>query len=263
MVLKAKEIVLALLLMSVATAFAQTTPGFYKIAEIPSETKLIYTKEYSGSLQLHSYGFGGGFKWSKLSERSGFRKRSYDIEFVTMRHPKEVSVSNQFYDNAKSFVFGKENVFIVLHTGLSTDYIVFDKAQKNGVEIGLNLEGGSSLGLLKPVYLDVFVKRGEGGLDIESQRYDKNKHNLDMIYGGSGFFQGLDEIKILPGAYAKAALSFDWAKEDTKILCLETGVAIDVYPKKVPIFAVFGEEDVNKQYFMTFYAKVSFGKRRL
>ena len=261
MVLKTKEIVLAVFFMSTTIAFAQTNSGFYKTPAIPSETILIYTKESSFAGLLHSNGFGIGGKISKLSERSGFRKRSYDFEFISMRHPKEISTSNQFYDNAKSYVFGKENVFMVLRTGIGTDYLLFDKALKNGVEIGLNIEAGSSLGILKPVYLDVFVQK-ESSAEIESQRYDKDKHQLDGIYGGSGFFQEIDQLSILPGGYAKAALSFDWAKEDTKLLCLETGMAVDIYPKKVPIFAVF-DKDINKQYFITFFAKVSFGKRRL
>lgn len=254
-------ILIVVLLCFIKPAFAQLRPGTFRTPPIPSEAKLIYTKENSFSGLIHSGGFGVGYKFSKLSDRSGFRKRSYVFEFATMKHPKEVKLTNQFYDNAKSFVFGRKNVFMLLRTGIGADHLLFDKSQKDGVEIGVNIEGGASLGLLKPVYLDVFVQE-ENGFVIESQRYDKDKHPRDVIYGGSGFFLGLDEIKLHPGGYAKAALSFDWAKEDTKVLCLETGVAVDIYPKKVPIFAVF-EKDINKNYFITFFAKVSFGKKRI
>ncbi len=262
MVLFRRFVCMLLFFTGAANVWAQTKSGTYKTPPIPSEVKVIYTKESSFGAFIHSNGYGISYKRSKLSERSGFKKIALNADFLTMRHPKEIRIAKDFYENARSFVFGKKNALLLLRTGIGTDNVLFDRADKDGVEIGYNIEGGLSLGLLKPVYLDVFVQGEQQGFVVVSEKYDHDKHQIEDIYGGSGFFTGFGETKVLPGGYGKFSFSFDWAKDETKILCLEAGASIDIFPKKVPIFAVFGN-DVNKQSYITFFAKIAIGSRKL
>lgn len=254
-----------LLLSLLCSSWLATAQSIYnrKKQAIPSEATLVYKKESQFGIMVHSNGYGLGYKRGVQSPFSGYRKLTIVADFVYMKHPKELRSKNQFYDNAKSFVFGKQNAFMIFRLGLGQDNLLFDRAKKDGVEIGYNYEAGLSLGLLKPVYLDVLVEDKElKTYVIATERYDKDRHPSELIYGGAGFFTGFGQIKPLPGGYLKGSMYFDWAKEETKILRLETGIVLDVFPKKVPIFADFGR-DVNKWYFATFFAKVSFGKKQL
>ena len=112
--------------------------------------------------------------------------------------------------------------------------------------------------MAKPIYLYILYPTAfEGEYELIMEKYDPEKHYVDNIYGRAPFTKGISELKPIPGAYVKAGLSFEYGNFINNIRCLETGVTLDVYGKKIPIMA-FAD---NSNYFLNFYVNWVFGKR--
>lgn len=75
------------------------------------------------------------------------------------KHPKEVKLNNNYYENAKPFIFGKLNYLLSWHSGVGRQRVIYSKGERGGVEVRLNYSGGLTLGLVKPVYLVVLNDR--------------------------------------------------------------------------------------------------------
>ena len=54
------------------------------------------------------------------------------------------------------------------------------------------------------------------------------------IYGRASFTKGLNEIKVMPGIYAKGGFNFEYSKEDKVIHAIEVGAQINAFPKRDP-----------------------------
>lgn len=233
--------------------YAQTTPP------LEEEKRFIYKKEWSGGVIIHSRGFGGTLRHGIVT--NNFRKIIFETDLVKIKHPKEIKVVNPFFDNAKSYVYGKKNAFFALRVGAGSQFLLFDKAPQDGVEINFHVMGGASLGLLKPIYLEILKETNNAFIfDVVTEKYDELRHFPGNIYGYSGFNKGLNELTLKPGGYLKTGLSFDWSTKDNKILALETGTVLDLYPKQIPIMADFPNVN-NKSVFISFYANITFGKK--
>ena len=135
-----------------------------------------------------------------------------------------------------------------------------DKIRKAGVELNYIWGVGPSLGFLKPVYLEIGKPDQIPYETFEIERYDPAVHNVQNIYGRASWLNGVGEMKIYPGAHARAALSFEYSGSTTGIKGIEVGASMDAYPVVVPIMAEF-EGVQNKQFFFEFYLAVQLGKR--
>ena len=91
----------------------------------------------------------------------------------------------------------------------------------------------------------------------------KESLNINNIYGSSGFSKGLGELKVKPGAHAKAAVHFDWGAFDEFVKALEAGIMIDFYFDNIPIMVESAEvQNVeNRPLFINLYLNLQFGKR--
>ncbi|MFT7297529.1 MAG: hypothetical protein ACI81S_000669 [Sphingobacteriales bacterium] len=236
--------------------FAFSASAIAQTKVIPDDSKLLYLKEFSGGPIIHSGGWGMTLRYSKLTVKEV--KLLYELDIVNLKHPKEIKIVNPFREEARSYVFGKKNVFIPIRTGIGSDKLLFDKAMKSGVEVRVSGVAGLSHGIIKPVYLRILKDVPSSNTQVE--RYDETRHNRQNILGSAGFFEGIDQIGYLPGLFVKGGLSFDWGKDDEKIKALEVGAVIDAYISQAPILATFNGSE-NKQYFITFYATVLFGKK--
>ena len=182
----------------------------------------------------------------------------FEGDFVGMKHPKEVKSVNQAFDNARSYVYGKLNSFSILRAGVGRQHTIYSKAEKNGVEVRFLYSGGLSLGILKPVYLNILKPTGNfGEFDVVTEKYNPDEHYIDNIYGRAPFTEGLDQLFFRPGAYAKVGFNFEYAPVFEDVKALEIGVILDAYPQEVPIMA-FAE---NKQLFLTFYLTIMYGRK--
>lgn len=228
-------------------------------ATVYDESTVIYKKEIHGGIQFHGHGWGLTF--TKGYYKTAHSALQWSIDLVSMRHPKEIKSYNPYFDNAKPYSYGKENFFYALRPMFGKRNIVTDKFRKNGVEFGYTYAIGGSLGIAKPVYLEI----GKPEFPYEYiviENYDASEHFIEDIIGRASWTRGFDEIKLYPGAHAKFGLFVEYSPEQTGIKGIETGVSIDAYPDQIPIMAAI-EEGVpeNKQLFLNFYINVFFGKK--
>lgn len=240
----------------IAFLFACVTVTVSGQGGIPSvgEGTVIYKKQLVGGVTIHSEGWGGLFKISQ--HVTAKRHREWALQVVNMKHPKEFKTFNPYYDDSKGYVFGKEHAFMLVRPTWGQRQVLFDKMRMRGVEFGYAYAVGPSVGLAKPVYLEI----GHPSVPYEYitvERYDAQEHFTDNIFGKAPGTRGLDELKVYPGLHTRFGLYFEYANVKDGVKALEAGIATDVYPQKVPIMAVVD----NKQVFFTFYLNLMLGKK--
>ncbi|MFH1320803.1 MAG: hypothetical protein ABII90_09150 [Bacteroidota bacterium] len=228
---------------------------------------LLYRYEMGGGIIAHSTGFGINFRKGK--HITGFKKKMWEIELVNMKHPKEYK-SYHSSDNGKGYFYGKQNSFAVLRPGIGIQKVICSKTGDRGVEVRYLYFGGPSIGLLKPVYLEIRKEDPISGDFYVIEKYDPQKHREPDIYGKAPYFKGITEMKIVPGIYGKFGLNFDYSDLDNKIRAIETGITIDLFYNwrekggKVPIMAKIDSTDdfnPNKAYFLSFYINILYGNK--
>lgn len=152
------------------------------------------------------------------------------------------------------------NTQILLKATRGRQFVFADIQVPIGVRVSFNYTLGPNLAILKPVYLDIFRQQEPGGeLITVTEKYDPDRHpDPGMIHGGAGFQNGLDELFVIPGLSARAGLSFDWGRYDSRIVTLDAGIILDGFIREVPLMAYAD----NRQFFFNFYISLSFGQRR-
>lgn len=230
---------------------AQENPFEYEEEKPP-----LLKNEFSFGVNVHTSGWG--FDFRKGKNLTAYKKRMWEAEIVNMKHPKEVRSVNPYFDNAKSFFYGKLNSMIALRAGIGQQQVIFSKAERSGVEVRFNYTAGLSLGLAKPVYLNILYPTAfEGEYEVIVEKYDPERHYVDNIYGRAPFTEGISETRIYPGGYAKVGVSFDYGTMHDDVKSIETGITLDAYGKKVPIMA----ETNNNQFFFNFYINILYGRK--
>ncbi|MEX0813673.1 MAG: hypothetical protein WD048_15755 [Chitinophagales bacterium] len=264
-----KQIIISILFFGLSTVFAQTDNSTFSPYE---SDEIIYRHEYSVGARLMSNG------WQLFFDRSWIKDientRSFQIEFGEIRSytEKKQSPETPGYRttsgvdvNRKKFFYGKQNKFFFLRFAYGNKKIIANKAEKNGVRIGLTYMGGITLGLLKPYFLELAYEvrnqPGEQYLLVNQKYTDVNEDKYLDIYsinGASKFKYGLKEIEPVPGAYVKLGLNFDFASREKIVKMIEAGVMLDVFYKRVPIMV---DNDDNKIVNFSAYVSFQIGKR--
>lgn len=217
---------------------------------------VIYRNEANISVLAHTNGFG--FNYRRCRHITATKKGIFEIEAVNMRHDKEIKTSNPYFDNSKGFYYGKLNSLQIIRPGLGYQKTLYRKAERKSIEIRLGTFVGASFGLSKPIYLEILQETSlPNEYIIKQERYNPNKHYIDNIYGRSPYFKGFNETKIHTGAYAKLALSFEYADYHNDVKAIETGITLDAFPKAIPIMAFAP----NQQVYLTFYISLVYGKK--
>ena len=248
-----KSILVILALVVYSFAIAQ--------GELSNETRVVTTNEHSFLISANSNGAMFSFQHGKRLD--GFRKRTFDVDFAYVKHPKEVRSQNVYYQNQKKFVFGKLNSMFVLRVGMGKQKEIFSIFDKGGIAIRLHYSLGGSLGLLKPIYYEVVdssrIVDNVEYLYISQKQFDYNIHQVSDIYSRASFFKGIDETSFVPGAYFKTGVSFVFSEKQEAINAIEVGAIIDVYSKPIQIMAT----EKKDQYFISLYVGYRFGKIKI
>jgi len=196
---------------------------------------------------LHTNGVGLGFRIGK--EPTIHIRRGFDFEYTYYRHFKERRTRLDF---GQSITYGKLNYFGQVRGGYGVTRVLNGKPYWGGVEVGCFFYGGVSLGVSIPVYVEVYE-----GIDPVSRRYDPKIHSTGNIKRQEPIWKGLKNTKLHPGIYVKTGMSFDFAKNDARVMKLDFGVAADAYYPPVEKIAYSP-----KQYILfTGFICIHFGKR--
>lgn len=220
------------------------------------EKTTIYVDEYSGGLALHTAGFSLNFRYGKYM--GAFSKKVYEFEFATINHPREIRTVSQLDDNVRGYVFGKLNSFFALRPSIGFHNVFIPKQSIKGVSITRVFQFGPSIGLAKPIHLNVqrFSDRNQTRV-VVTEAYSPDRHRQSDIIGRASFFNGFSNIKMYPGIYTKLAFEFEYSTEKESIRALEVGLTSDFYFSKVPIMA-FAD---NRSWFLNLYVGILFGQK--
>jgi len=231
--------------------FSQSTSQAIANGQDPN---VLYRNEGAFGIFAHSRGFG--INYMRAKHITGTRKKLFEIEALNMYHPKEVKVSTNS-DNSKRFKYGKLNNIFILRAGVGYQTTIFRKADRKSVEIRTSYFIGANVTFAKPYYVLVYRESVTGTKYQESVRYDPDKLTIDSISGKGPLIDGLGQLKIYPGLYAKANLSFEYAPYSNKLKAIETGIIFDYYPKALPIMA----HNPAENFIVTVYVGFVFGKK--
>lgn len=218
--------------------------------------RVLLRREFAGGIILHSRGWG--FHFRKGHNLSYFRSFNWEIDAVSLKSPKQIKTINPYFNNAKSYVYGKLNHVYIFRAGLGIKRLLNRKPYWGGIELRFVYFGGFSLAFAKPVYLYILNYSAENDdYTIDIERYDPDHHGLDNIYGRAPFTSGIENTSLHPGVYAKLGLNFEFGTYNSSIKAIELGGIIDYYPIPLEIMA----KNPSQSVFITFYLSFSFGKR--
>jgi hypothetical protein len=254
--MKLLKILFCVFLLGHETGFAQDS------TDVPvGDRNILYRKEASGGMILHSNGLGIVFKSGR--QVTAYKKRIICLDFVSVKDPKEYKVTNpNLIENSKPFAFGKLNYVYFFRAGWGYQNTVFSKAERGGVEVRFNYFGGFTLALAKPMYLDVIIDSASSDRYIvyETMRYnpnDPNQQNVTDFVGRGPFFSGFGETKLYPGVHAKTSFSFEYSGWQRKIAALEAGVTFDYFPDAIPMMA----RNPSQNLFFNFFISLMWGAK--
>ena len=231
---------------------------------VANDVTVLYRQEQSGGITVH--GNGLGLLYRNARHATVWKKRVWEIEFVSMRHPKQYKVTNELTTaDAKPFFYGKLNYVYIPRAGYGFQKVIFGKAERSGVEVRYNMFLGVDLAITKPVYNDILVDDpqidNQNYKIIVSKRYDPDdpeQQDISDFYGPGNYFSGFDQLQIYPGAYGKFSLSFEYSTVHQKVAIIETGFCADAYLKEIPIMAYIK----NNQYYFNFYVSLMWGGKK-
>lgn len=220
------------------------------------DTRLLYRKELSGGIHIHTSGWGFNLRPGRFI--TPLKKRYFDFELLTMKHPKEYKLT-PINDDAKKYVFGKKNALGILRASYGRLNTLSEKEYQKNVQISYVYFFGASLAMVKPVYLKIAYPNALQKESTTIEKYNESKHQQDQIFGRAPYARGIDEISLIPGLHLKLALNFEHALEDELLRAVEVGVTGDAFLKKIPIMAFVD----NQQFYFTGYVSIQFGKKSL
>jgi len=218
-------------------------PGLlYCQGELAEKGEIFYRNESTIAIHLNSNGFGGNYRYA--DRINAFKSTIYDIDLVKIKDPKEIKVTNLFFQN---FVYGQRNSLFALRGGLGRQHEIFSKQDKGSMAIRYFYTAGISAGIEKPVYYVI---------DDSVVQYDINSHyDALQVDGKARFFKGVNEIQFVPGAHIKFGCSFEFSNNPNIINALEGSIVIDVFARPIEIMATH-----KNLLFFSFMLSYRFGK---
>ena len=227
-------------------------------ADKPLEEKLIYNRQDSYFVAIHSRGFSGGFRIGKI--KNIYTTTQWECELTSLHSIKEIKTVNITEYNVRPYVYGKLNSVFALRLGYGAEKRLYGKPYWGGVEMRWIYEAGVSLAFQKPYYYYaiVYKMQADGTYNeiIDEQTFETHDQWRDIL-GRSSFFKGFDKLIFSPGVHAKTGFCFDFSASRTKIKAINVGAIAEYYPLGISIM----DSERHKIIFLTFYVSYNWGTR--
>jgi hypothetical protein len=243
-------------LLVIAEIFLFSSVLLHAQGELDEQQKAFFRNERSLGILLNTDGIGLSYRTAKRVDF--FNKRLWEIDAGTLKHPKEYRQPN-LYSQGGSFIFGKLNSTFFLRGGIGHQHELFKKTDLGGIAIRYFYSFGPVLAIYKPIYYKVIYYQWINPTQFvpyeKEEKFDVSIALPQDISGRASFTKGLDEIKVMPGLYAKGGFNFEYSKEDKVIHAVEIGAQINAFPKVIPIMA----NTDNKAIFFSLFVSYRFG----
>ncbi len=221
-----------------------------------------YDKEFTYGINWNTNGgiIGGiNLKYAWQTKANQLIYNLLGLEIVHVVHPKESAVasSSRF---ASAYVYGKATNMFVFRPHIGREWLIFKKAEEEGIQVSAILTGGLSLAYLKPYYVvygDTTTENGEEILVFKTEKFEYKKIDSRNIYGAGSFLLGFDEMKSYLGTHVKASLNFEYGKFQSSVAGVEIGTMLEYFPSKPVIIP----EAYNPNFFPSLFINLYFGIR--
>jgi len=257
--------------------------GIFQPKELNNGNKgIVYDREAAGDLKLFSNGFEIGLNLGRI--KTYYRTEYWHFGIGELKHHREyknrdgITGGNNIGRNSRSYIYGKQNSLYAVRLGYGIKRYYSEKARKKGLAIGVSYEGGPTLGVLKPYYLEINRTELGGTAQLSTEKYNGDNANLflntDRIFGAAPAINGFSEVKVKPGIHLMGAIHFDWGAFDEYVKAIEIGIAADIFFAELPILVddatytnagtaieILPENVRNRPYFLNFYISFQLGKR--
>lgn len=230
---------------------------------------VVYASEKVYEIRAHLHGLAVGYKTGKLRNFYETTYMSYELGYMVDSRQKKFSKNQARIGTTprRSFYYGKRSSLITARVSYGMKRYLSEKTKRKGVAMGIIYEGGATIGLIKPTYINV-VRRDPDieKLVVEEIKYSDDTHDdfldFDNIYGGTRYYRGLTEITPTVGLHGKVGMHWAIGAFDQKVKAVEAGLMLDIYPRKIPFVAE--REDITNDFaFLKLYVSAQFGKRSL
>lgn len=229
-------------------------------SQIPAEEPIdyIYRSHWYLGPRLASNGLGFDFHYERRFQDK--LRHGFEFSVSQIKAHKESRITNPYYEESKSYVFGKINQVYTLRLSYLFTRSLFEQKRFKGVSIRYKQSVGLSLGLLKPVYVKIkepFIE--DITIKPTDERYDPTIHTEEYVFGRSSMFMGFSELTKHLGACYKTGFQFDFNANKSHISAVEIGVQMDIFPRKLTMFYT----GKNRQFHPALYATVQLGKNKI
>ena len=225
------------------------------------EDAIVFNKHSVFGVKIATDGYG--LLYEKGKYVSPRRTNVWQIELNEKLHNKEEKVGRgiDVFGNVSQAKFGKANNFYQLKGGYGQLYTIGGKANRNGVAVSALYEGGLSIGLVKPYYVDAERLSDQSRVRVKysDTSFSEAAYN---VQGASGVTVGWSELKIVPGLHAKTALRFDYARFNETVTAIEAGINAEYYSSRVLEMAIGRRHIKEDRFFFNAYVAFEFGRRR-
>ncbi len=225
---------------------------------------IIYKKEFSLEAKFHTLGFALGYNRETISTYYLTKYYHFDIGYLKSIKEKRNNLVITGITIYNYYSYGKRNYFFPVRMGMGFKKYLSEKEAYHGVAIGYSLEGGMTLGVLKPYFLVVRTKDGENNVFYKTIKYTEENRDLfideNLIFDRSSFFKGFDQLSMVPGIHVNAAVHYALKAYEKPVYAIETGIMLDAFIKRVPIM-VETENFKNKSLFINVYINIQLGNR--
>lgn len=220
------------------------------------ELSTIDEHSYKIGFQVNPIGMGPFYRnYHKKRESVGF---VYELGITNLRHYREKTIINQRLAGTNPYVFSKINRMYSIRPQFGVFKELSERLGKNSIGILWHASAGPSIGILKPVYVDVDVEDPNfpNTYLIVPVRYNPEVIKPEQVRGYSSFNKGLGESKLNLGISMKTGVEFNWGLYSSVFKSLEVGAMLDIFPSRPEI--MYGIE--NKVFYSAFYISFAFGE---
>ena len=216
-----------------------------------------YNSEFIWGINKNSSGgLIGGFVFKKSRKLDDRLFETFGLEIMNVKHSQETRQPARASGNY--FIFGKSNYLYSFRLQYGRDYILFDKAPQQGVEIKAVAAIGPSIGIVAPYYIERMVDNSFFVTVHEQYNPNNPEHRFENILGTGNLFEGLGESTLQLGINLKLGLAFELGTVKSSVTGFELGFLLDSYFNEVILMPTAE----NKAVFPTVYFTLFYGSRK-
>ncbi len=239
-------------LLILAVLMLYGTIVLYSQGDLNQQQKVFFRNEKSFGILLNTDGLGISYRAAKRIDF--LNKNLLEIDAGTLKLIKEYKQSSLTLQGS-SYVFGKLNTTIFIRGGIGRQHEIYKKADLGGIAVRYFYSAGPVFAVYKPIYYRIIRFTTLNDYVIETRKFDATVASPTEIYSKAAFSKGFNELKVMPGLYAKGGFNFEYSKEDKVIHAIELGGQLNAFPKKIPIML----NSFNKSLFFSLFVSYRFG----